>query len=82
MAIAPGLQYNYEWIEAFETAHMFKVARAIVLGCLAREESRGTHFREDFPEASSEPVRHTVVFMEDEAMLSAHTPVRVLKARQ
>jgi fumarate reductase (CoM/CoB) subunit A len=80
MTIAPGQQYNYEWMEAFETAHMFKVARAIVLGCLARGESRGTHFREDFPEASSEPVRHTVVSMRDETMLSAHTPVRVLSS--
>jgi succinate dehydrogenase/fumarate reductase flavoprotein subunit len=82
MTIVPGRQYNYEWMESFETAHMFKVARAIVLGCLAREESRGTHFREDFPETSNGPVRHTVVFVEDEVMLSTRTPVRVLKTTQ
>jgi fumarate reductase (CoM/CoB) subunit A len=76
--IAPGHQYNYEWMEAFETAHMCRVARAIVLGCIAREESRGAHYREDFPETLSEPVEHTVVFKENGTNHSTRTQVRTL----
>jgi len=35
---------------ASEFANMFTLARLIVAGAMAREESRGGHYREDFPE--------------------------------
>jgi aspartate oxidase len=34
--------------------NMFKVAEAITLSAIARKESRGAHFREDYPHQSSE----------------------------
>lgn len=36
-----------------ETANLLTLARVIVAAALAREESRGAHHREDFPETSS-----------------------------
>ncbi|MGI6782686.1 MAG: FAD-binding protein [Aminivibrio sp.] len=42
---------NRELIEALETENMLKTAEAVARSALAREESRGAHFREDFPEA-------------------------------
>jgi len=36
--------------EALELRNLWEVARLIVAPALAREESRGAHFRNDFPE--------------------------------
>jgi L-aspartate oxidase len=37
-----------------ETANLLDLSRALVAAALAREESRGAHFREDFPESSAD----------------------------
>lgn len=44
---------------SFELGNMLLVARLAVQAALAREESRGVHYREDFPEPSDEWVAHT-----------------------
>jgi fumarate reductase flavoprotein subunit len=49
-----GLRYkvdgpNPELVTAYRTQKMLKVALCIATGALARTESRGAHFREDFP---------------------------------
>ena len=36
--------------EAFELENMLKTAQAIVYSAFKRKESRGAHFRTDFPE--------------------------------
>jgi fumarate reductase flavoprotein subunit len=40
---------NPELVTAYRVQRMLKVALCIACGALAREESRGAHFREDFP---------------------------------
>jgi fumarate reductase flavoprotein subunit len=40
---------NPELVTAYRTQKMLKVALCIAAGALARTESRGAHFREDFP---------------------------------
>ncbi|MCY2968751.1 MAG: L-aspartate oxidase [Planctomycetota bacterium] len=42
----------------WELQNMLLVARLMIAGALARKESRGTHFRRDFPKASLETARH------------------------
>jgi L-aspartate oxidase len=77
----PGLRTAAESLEALadtgpfdpETANMLFAARAITAAALARQESRGGHFREDFP--ASDPAwagRHTLL-----VPTPARTPVRV-----
>ena len=49
-----GLRYridgpNPELVTAYRTQKMLKVALCVAAGALARTESRGAHFREDFP---------------------------------
>jgi L-aspartate oxidase len=40
-------------IHDLETANLLDLARVMVAAALARQESRGAHFREDFPETSA-----------------------------
>lgn len=48
---APGLAaVNYAWQEALDVVNQLTVASLIVEAALVREESRGAHFRADFPE--------------------------------
>ncbi len=44
--------YNPGWHTALELTHMITVAEAIARAALERKESRGGHYREDFPEKS------------------------------
>ena len=50
-----------ETTEDFELRNMLVVARLIVEAALQRRESRGAHYREDFPETSGEWRRHIVL---------------------
>jgi fumarate reductase (CoM/CoB) subunit A len=43
------LKYNRERVEAVEAGFMVKTALMIAQSALAREESRGSHYRSDFP---------------------------------
>lgn len=46
--------YNPGWHTAMELAHMLTVAEAIARAAWERKESRGGHYRDDFPEKSPE----------------------------
>jgi L-aspartate oxidase len=66
---------------AFELVNMLTLAHLSTLGALAREESRGTHFRSEFPEPSEAARVHSVLTptIEDERLVRvtlSHQPVR------
>ena len=44
-----GLDANPELVQAYRLPRMLKVALSVALGALRRTESRGAHFREDYP---------------------------------
>ena len=52
-------QYNSGWHTALALRNMFIVSEAITRSALERRESRGAHFRDDFPRPgrSSGPVQ-------------------------
>ena len=58
---ADSAPYARELQDAIELSNMLDVAEAVVEAALLRTESRGHHFREDFPEPREEWLRHTVV---------------------
>jgi fumarate reductase flavoprotein subunit len=43
------LRYNLTWHDALNLGSLVTVGRAITAAAEARRESRGAHFREDFP---------------------------------
>ncbi len=46
----PSPIYNAPWNEAIDTENLALVAEMLTRSALAREESRGAHYRSDFPE--------------------------------
>ncbi|MBX5326260.1 MAG: fumarate reductase (CoM/CoB) subunit TfrA [Candidatus Bathyarchaeia archaeon] len=46
-------RYNKELIETFEIENMLTIAEMIAKAALMREESRGAHFRKDFPKTDN-----------------------------
>ncbi len=44
-----GNVFNYDLLEALELEHLLELARAMVVSAQARTESRGAHWRDDFP---------------------------------
>jgi len=49
VAVVGNRHYNPGWHTALDLPGMFTVAEAITRAALERKESRGAHFREDFP---------------------------------
>lgn len=47
-------RYNREWIEALELENMIITAEIVTKAALSRQESRGAHFRVDFPKPDNE----------------------------
>ena len=68
--------YNPGWHTAMELKHMITVAEAIARAAKERKESRGGHFREDFPEKSKEfgKVNISIRKESDDNMKVTHLP--------
>ena len=57
--------FNTDLQEAIELGHMLEFSKFIVVGALNREESRGGHYREDFPQRDDERfLKHTYATMD------------------
>jgi succinate dehydrogenase / fumarate reductase flavoprotein subunit len=57
-----GPTFNTDLTEALELGAMLDCAEALVEGALAREESRGAHYRTDFPERDDANwLKHTML---------------------
>ena len=58
-----GKRYNTELLEAVELGFLIDLAEALVVSAKARNESRGGHFREDYPTRDDVNfMRHTMAF--------------------
>jgi L-aspartate oxidase len=57
-------------VEAWETTNLFTLAKVIVASALIREETRGSHWREDFPNESSSWLKRIIEHMDSTGKLS------------
>jgi len=55
-------RYCQEMVVLVEFEHMLEIAEVILLGALKREETRGSHFRTDFPKRDDAAwLKHTII---------------------
>lgn len=70
--------YNLDLIYTLETYNMVKVAEVIALSALNRKESRGAHYRIDYPNRDDKNwLKHTLVYMDGDGYRIEYEPVRI-----
>jgi succinate dehydrogenase / fumarate reductase flavoprotein subunit len=81
---APGNRdYNPAWHTALDLQNLLTVSEAIARAALARPESRGAHFRDDFPAKDAAwGKKNLVLRREGDAMRIFDTPVPALTEEQ
>ncbi|GAB3153563.1 succinate dehydrogenase flavoprotein subunit [Amycolatopsis stemonae] len=66
-----GKRYNTDLLEAVELGFLLELAEVLVVGALARKESRGGHAREDYPTRDDTNfMRHTMAYKEGSGLSS------------
>ncbi len=74
--------FNLTFMDRLNLENLVLVSRAIVASALAREDSRGAHFREDFPQTSELSSSHyTVAKWAGEAISTTMAPVHFTRVR-
>ncbi len=70
--------YNLDLIESLEVKNMLDVAEIAACSALHRKESRGTHYREDFPHMDNHRwLRHTIIKFSNGSLNVGNIPVEV-----
>jgi len=66
-----GTTFNYDLTEAIELGYLLDLAEALVVGALARTESRGAHSRDDFPKRDDANwMKHTLARRSDDGRVT------------
>jgi succinate dehydrogenase/fumarate reductase flavoprotein subunit len=70
--------YNKEWIDALEFKSIVHLLEAAARSALARTESRGVHYREDYPETDNDNwLTESVVTLSGDGMKIGRRPITV-----
>jgi succinate dehydrogenase / fumarate reductase flavoprotein subunit len=73
-------RFNYELQDALELGNMLKTVESIAFSALHRLESRGSHFRNDYPERNDEEwLKHTLIHPSNEGLKVGYKPVVITK---
>jgi len=76
------LAYNLTWHDWMNLKNLILVSRAITAAALARDDSRGAHFRADFPETRNlETSAFTRVRLESGGMVTETRPVAFTRVK-
>ncbi|MCS7256512.1 MAG: succinate dehydrogenase flavoprotein subunit [Thermomicrobium sp.] len=72
--------FNMELVEALELGFLLDCAEAIAASALAREESRGAHYREDFPARDDANwLKHTLITRTSGGLQLSYKPVVITR---
>jgi succinate dehydrogenase / fumarate reductase flavoprotein subunit len=70
--------FNYELMETIELGHQLDLSEVILLSALHRRESRGAHWREDFPQrADRYYLKHSLAFLTPKGPEVRYKPVKI-----
>ncbi len=73
-----GSVFNYDRMWTLETAASLDISEVIALGALNREESRGSHFRTDFPRRDDKNwLKHTIARHTEAGPELSYSPVTI-----
>jgi succinate dehydrogenase / fumarate reductase flavoprotein subunit len=75
-----GKAFNYEVMEAIELGHQLDLSEVILVSALKRKESRGAHFREDFPARDDRDyLKHSLVSNTAKGPSVKYKPVKITR---
>jgi succinate dehydrogenase / fumarate reductase flavoprotein subunit len=75
-----GATFNTELLEAIELGYLLDLAELTAASALARQESRGAHSREDYPERDDENwLKHTLAYRTDTGVELRYKPVSITR---
>ena len=75
-----GLVFNTDLVQALELECLLDVAETIVTSALARQESRGAHYRSDYPVRDDQHwLKHSLIRRTPEGTALTHEPVTVTR---
>jgi succinate dehydrogenase / fumarate reductase flavoprotein subunit len=73
-------QFNMDLLECIELGNLLDLAEVTVVSAIAREESRGAHYREDFPKRDDVNwLKHTLAYKTDHGIELRYKPVVITK---
>jgi len=72
--------FNTDLLETLEVGYLLDVSEALAVSALNRTESRGAHFREDYPTRNdAEWLKHTLAYRENGTLRMRYKPVSITK---
>jgi succinate dehydrogenase / fumarate reductase flavoprotein subunit len=75
-----GKIFNTELTNALEVGSLIDLAETIVVGAIAREESRGSHYRKEFPQRNDAGwLKHTLAYCGDSGPRLEYAPVTITR---
>lgn len=75
-----GTSFNTDLTEALELESLLGLAETILLSAIARTESRGAHYREDYPERDDiNWLKHTLVTTKNDGPVIKYKPVKITR---
>src|SRR5208283_2557471 len=77
VAVQGHLEYNPGWHTAIDLKHLLTVSEAITIASIERKESRGGHFRDDFPTRDAAEGKVNIILHKDAdgAMRTRREPI-------
>jgi succinate dehydrogenase/fumarate reductase flavoprotein subunit len=73
-------RYSQELITLIEFDYMLDIAEVIVLGALTRTETRGSHYRTDYPVRNDDDwLKHTLMTWTDKGPKISYRPIKIDK---
>jgi succinate dehydrogenase / fumarate reductase, flavoprotein subunit len=73
-----GKRFNLDLLEAVELGFLLELAEVMTVAALHRQESRGGHFREDFPDRDDENfMKHSMAYKDESASAESIAGIRL-----